>query len=165
MLGWSISARACRSASKRAIDLAGVHARLDDLQRHLAADRLLLLGHEDDAEAAFADLLQELVGADQGANPLVRQLVGGHQDQDLGRVEQPPGRSSSPERRRHLRRWWSSPPAVPRSGHALRAGDSQSSGKIDFSLSWRWIISSLADPAFVRQDAMRHLREKHDKFL
>ena len=47
--------------------LPGVHARLDDLQRHLAADRLLLLGHEDDAHAAFADLLQQLVGADERA--------------------------------------------------------------------------------------------------
>jgi hypothetical protein len=30
-------------------------------------DRLSLLGHEDDAHAAFADLFQELVGADRGA--------------------------------------------------------------------------------------------------
>ena len=44
-------------------DLLGVHARLDDLQRDLAADRLLLLGHIDDAKAAFADLLAELVAA------------------------------------------------------------------------------------------------------
>ena len=48
--------------------LLGVHAQLDDLQGHLAADRLLLLGHVDVAEAAFADLLQELVGADQRAD-------------------------------------------------------------------------------------------------
>ncbi len=47
--------------------LLGVHSRLDDLQGHLAPDRLLLLGHEDDAEAAFADLLQELVAADDRA--------------------------------------------------------------------------------------------------
>ena len=47
--------------------LLGVHAQLDDLQRHLAADRLLLLGHVDVAQAAFADLLQELVGADHRA--------------------------------------------------------------------------------------------------
>ena len=48
-------------------DLLGVHARLDDLQRHPAADRVRLLGHEDDAHAAFADLLQQLVGADDRA--------------------------------------------------------------------------------------------------
>ena len=60
MFGWSMRARACRSASKRAITCAGVHARLEDLEGHLAADRLLLLGHEDQAEAAFADLLQSL---------------------------------------------------------------------------------------------------------
>ncbi len=47
--------------------LLGVHARLDDLQGHLAADRLLLLGHVDHAHAAFADLLQQLVGADDRA--------------------------------------------------------------------------------------------------
>ena len=64
MFGWSISARACRSASKRAITCRRVHARLDDLQRDAALDRLGLLGHVDDAHAAFADLLQQLVGAD-----------------------------------------------------------------------------------------------------
>ena len=38
-------------------DLLGVHAQLDDLERHPAADRFLLLGHIDHAAAAFADLL------------------------------------------------------------------------------------------------------------
>ena len=47
--------------------LPRVHARLDDLQRHLAADGLRLLGHVDQAHAAFADLLQQLVGADDRA--------------------------------------------------------------------------------------------------
>ena len=51
-------------------DLRAVHARLDDLEGDLAADRLLLLGHVDDAHAAFADLLQQLVGADHGARSL-----------------------------------------------------------------------------------------------
>ena len=45
-------------------DLLRVHAGLDDLQRDPAADGLGLLGHVDGAHAAFADLLQELVGAD-----------------------------------------------------------------------------------------------------
>ena len=53
-------------------DLPGVHARLDDLQRDLAADGVLLLGHEDDAEAALADLLQQLVAADDRADALGR---------------------------------------------------------------------------------------------
>ncbi len=44
-------------------DLLGVHAQLDDLERHPAADRLLLLGHIDHPAAAFADLLEELVAA------------------------------------------------------------------------------------------------------
>ena len=57
MLGWSISARACRSASKRARTCRLVHARLDDLERDLRLDRLGLLGHVDDAHAPFADLL------------------------------------------------------------------------------------------------------------
>ena len=42
-----------------------VHPRLDDLQRDPAADRLLLLGHEDDAHPALADLLQQLVRPDR----------------------------------------------------------------------------------------------------
>ena len=45
-------------------DLAGVHAGLDDLERDLAADGRLLLGHVDDAHAAFADLLEQLVRSD-----------------------------------------------------------------------------------------------------
>jgi hypothetical protein len=44
--------------------LLRVHARLDDLERHAAADRLGLLGHPDGAHAALAELLQELVRAD-----------------------------------------------------------------------------------------------------
>ena len=39
-------------------------------ERHLAADRLLLLGHEDGAHAPLADLLEELVGADHRARAL-----------------------------------------------------------------------------------------------
>ena len=70
MFGWSIIARAWRSASKRAIDLPGVHARLDDLQGDPTADGLGLLGDEDDAHAPFADLLQQLVGADDRAGCL-----------------------------------------------------------------------------------------------
>ena len=50
--------------------VAGVHARLDDLEGHLAADGLLLLGDEDQAKAPFADLLHQLVGADGRADLL-----------------------------------------------------------------------------------------------
>ena len=39
-------------------DLGAIHSRLDDLERNLAANRLLLLGDVNDAHAAFADLLQ-----------------------------------------------------------------------------------------------------------
>ena len=36
-------------------------------QRNSALERLGLLGHEDDAHATFTDLLQQLVGSDDGA--------------------------------------------------------------------------------------------------
>ena len=63
MFGWSIRASACRSASNRDEHLPAVHARLDELERHAAADRLGLLGDPDGAHAPFADLLQQLVAA------------------------------------------------------------------------------------------------------
>src|SRR5205814_882349 len=43
------------------------HARLDDLEGDLALNGMGLLGHEDGAHAAFADLLQQLVRADDRA--------------------------------------------------------------------------------------------------
>ena len=71
MLGWSITARACRSASKRASTDARVHAGLDELQGHLAPHRLRLLGHPDCAHASLADRFQQLVAAgDDGAGLL-----------------------------------------------------------------------------------------------
>ena len=45
-------------------DLLGVHAQLDDLEGDLRRDRLGLLGQADLAHAAFAELLQQAVGAD-----------------------------------------------------------------------------------------------------
>ena len=56
-------------------DLRRIHARLDDFQGHLAADRFFLLGHIDDAKAPLADLLQQLVGADDAADILGRQVA------------------------------------------------------------------------------------------
>ena len=41
-----------------------IHPRLDDLERHLAADRLVLFGDKDQPHAPFADLLHQLIGAD-----------------------------------------------------------------------------------------------------
>ena len=41
-----------------------VRARLDELQRDLTLERLLLPGTEDDAEAAFPETLEQLVGTD-----------------------------------------------------------------------------------------------------
>ena len=63
--------------------LPRVHAGLDDLERHLPLDRLGLLGHEDDAHAAFADLLQQLVRADDRAGALADRMI--HRGVDAGR--------------------------------------------------------------------------------
>ena len=59
-------------------DLFGIHAQLDDFQRHPAADRLLLLSHIDYATAAFANLLEQFVAA----NPVPR-LFGGLDDRSF----------------------------------------------------------------------------------
>ena len=45
-------------------DLPRVHAGLEDLERDAASDGLRLLGHEDNAEPALANLFQQLVGSD-----------------------------------------------------------------------------------------------------
>ena len=52
-------------------DLFGVHAGLDDLQRHLPSHRSFLLGHENDTEAPLADLLAPLVRPDDRTNAFV----------------------------------------------------------------------------------------------
>src|SRR5262249_570724 len=61
-------------------DLATIHARFDDLEGDLALHGLGLLGHEDGAHAAFADLLQELVWADDRAREVgersIRRSIG-----------------------------------------------------------------------------------------
>ena len=44
--------------------LLAVHAGFDDLERNFAAYRMLLLGHVDDAHAAFTNLLEQLVRSD-----------------------------------------------------------------------------------------------------
>lgn len=51
--------------------LLGVDAEFDHLQRDASAHGLLLLGHPDDATAALADFLEELVPADAVAGFLV----------------------------------------------------------------------------------------------
>ena len=67
--------------------LPGVHARLEDLEGHLTAHRLLLLGHEHQAEAAFADLLQQLVGTDDRARPFPDRLSDDGERPDGGRLQ------------------------------------------------------------------------------
>ena len=65
MLGWSIRASACRSASKRAITCRVSIPALMTLTATWRLDRLGLLGHEDHAHAALADLLEQLVRPDR----------------------------------------------------------------------------------------------------
>ena len=61
-----------------------VHASLDQLQRHLALDRLGLLGDPDFAHAALADLLDEAVAAGDDHAGLDLRVIGG--DRRGGRV-------------------------------------------------------------------------------
>ena len=67
MFGWSIIARACRSASKRAMTWWLSMPGLMILSATLRRTGSLLLGHVDDAHAPFADLLEQLVRADDRA--------------------------------------------------------------------------------------------------
>src|SRR5216110_597646 len=66
MLTWSIIASACRSASKRAMTCRLSMPALMILNATLL-DGLSLFGRPDDAHAALADLLQQLVRADDRA--------------------------------------------------------------------------------------------------
>jgi hypothetical protein len=45
-------------------DLPGVHAQLDNLERHRTPHRLILLRHVNQAHASLANLLKQLVTAD-----------------------------------------------------------------------------------------------------
>ena len=70
MFGWSIKARACRSASKRAMTCRVSMPSLMIFSATRRRTGALLVGHVDHAHAPFADLLQELVGTDQRADVL-----------------------------------------------------------------------------------------------
>ena len=72
MLGWSIIASACRSASKRATTWRVSMPSLMTFSATRRRTGSVLLGHVDDAHAALADLLEQLVGAD----PIPRALGG-----------------------------------------------------------------------------------------
>ena len=75
MFWWSIIARACRSASKRAMTWRLSMPGLMILSATRRRTGSLLLGHVDDAHAALADLLEELVRPDAVAGPLAGRLV------------------------------------------------------------------------------------------
>ena len=72
MFGWSMIARACRSASNRASTWRLSIPGLMTFSATLRRTGVLLLGHVDHAEAALADLLQQLVAADRRADTLGR---------------------------------------------------------------------------------------------
>ena len=55
-------------------DLLGVHAQLDDLERHAPPHRLGLLGDIDHAAPAFADALQQLVAPERLAHGFVGRI-------------------------------------------------------------------------------------------
>ena len=94
-------------------DLLGIHARLDDLERHPAADGLLLLGHVDDAHAPFADLLEQLVRADPMPGPSSTE----------GRLRPPDGLAATrlARRRKGVRRAMN-PASGSTRGDSVRAG-------------------------------------------
>ena len=64
-----------RTYSDSGDDLPRIHAELDHLQRHAPAHRFCLFGDIDDATAAFADLLEELVASEGLADGVVRGIV------------------------------------------------------------------------------------------
>src|SRR6476620_10942320 len=55
---------------KACADLAGVHAWLDNLHGHAAADWLLLFGHEHNRKPPLADLLQQLIAPNRRSDVL-----------------------------------------------------------------------------------------------
>ena len=65
MFGWSIRASACRSASNRATTCRVSIPGLITFRATCRRTGSVLLGHEDDAHPALADLLQQLVRADR----------------------------------------------------------------------------------------------------
>ena len=86
MFGWSIIARAWRSASNRAITWRESIPGLMIFKATLRRSGLRLLGHVDDPHAPFADLLQQLVRADDRAGSFGQgrlgeaRLVGGRRE-------------------------------------------------------------------------------------
>ena len=110
MFGWSISARACRSASKRAITCRESMPALMILSATSRLSGSHLLGHEDGAHAPFADLLQQLVGADLRARThaagwsISPQAAGSRETSRAARGIARASRRKLGARRRHRRR-------------------------------------------------------------
>ncbi len=71
--------------------LLAVKARLDDRQRHQSPNRLLLLGHEDEAHPPFADLLKDFVMADLASQSIGNTSpVGRHHDPRMRPIQKAP---------------------------------------------------------------------------
>ena len=103
MFWWSIMASACRSASKRAMTWRLSMPGLMILSATRAADRLGLLGHVDDAHAPLADLLEELVRADDGTGAFVDRLKIGGRIQECGTALEKPSAGSCALSNRSIR--------------------------------------------------------------
>ena len=75
MLGWSIRARAWRSASKRDRTVRESMPALMSLTATLRRTGSRLLGHPDGPHAPFADLFEQLVAAGQHLSTNLRRLA------------------------------------------------------------------------------------------
>ncbi len=94
MPGWARWARIWRSRRKRPQDLLGVHAALDQLERHPLLEAAVgALGLPDLAHAASAERREQPPGTDQGADRGLR--VAGEPALDQGRRDAADG---SPEK-------------------------------------------------------------------
>ncbi len=70
--------------------LARVHARLEHLQGYLASNGFLLLSHEDNAETALANLLEQLVRPDYRAGAFTHRTIRGSDHRQRGRFQKTP---------------------------------------------------------------------------
>ena len=149
MLGWSIIARAWRSASKRATTCLVSMPGLMIFRATLRRTGCGLLGDVDDAHAPLADLLPQLVGADDRAGPLGGRLVDRWRRRRRRR-----GRFEEAARLLHA------PAAAPRPARAERASPPQASSRKAVALGRRvdprraarkivdslWFMASSAPP-------------------
>lgn len=66
--------------------LTGIHADLDELERHAASHVKLLIRHVDHAHAALADLLQEFEGTDERSRAFLDRFDGSRSGRAYRRI-------------------------------------------------------------------------------